>query len=295
MQGVIEIHGAKQVLNIGDDQIYSVSETCFIPGDIAIYDRGSTKLVKRNEQKVIATVHSISAHAASLYILNFGPNCPFRPKVPAASYQVGNRLILVLHSDGSFVVLEGYSNSPLYDVNCLLDMYRCPALRAPTNTVMGETLYTKTEIVNHNDLCTFTIDPTSSVDFDDAISVDVANNTIYVHIVDIANQKISDSSLERLRNECLSLYLSNEHTEHLLYNSEASFDLSLVVGEERPVITVMIVLDDEGCVVSYDIYRSTIIAKYRFDYETIANAFNMKCGLQNRTGSNSKLENSKAV
>jgi len=259
MQGTIELRGAKQVLNAGGE-LYSVSEPCFIPGDIALYDRGVTTLVSRQEQRVIA----VGQPNGTLYILNFGPTCPYRPK------GTGERLVLDLHSDGTYTIVKSYTNDPKYDVNCLLDLYRCPP-RPPVPTTMGSPLYTK-EFTNHNDLATFTIDPTHSVDFDDAISVDVETNTVYIHIVDIANQTLSNTSLERLRSECLSLYLSNEHTEHLLDTHEAAFDLSLVVGEERPVITVKVVLD-EGCVSSYDIYRSTIIVKQRFDYETVKTAF----------------------
>jgi len=272
MQGIIEIHGAKQVLNTGD-QIYTVHETCFIPGDIAVYNNGKTNLVQRIEQKVIAVVQSVANQEATLYILNFGPNCPFRPKISHTTYIVGDRLVLHLNTDGTFVTTNVYSNAPIDDVKCLLDMYSTTSPRPPTITTLSKPLYTKATIVNHNDLNTFTIDPTHSVDFDDALSVDPENNTVYVHIVDIANQPISENSQERLRTECLTLYLANEHTEHLLDTDEAAFGLSLVVGHERPVITVKIVLDTEGCVTAYDIYRSTIVVKNRYDYETVSATF----------------------
>jgi ribonuclease R len=267
MQGVIELHGAKQVLVSSDPPvILAVKETTFLPGDIAVSSGGVTRLVKRTEQKCIAVVISV-ADLATLVILNFGAACPFRLTLPGAGYQLGDRLVMNFHADGSFDWHSAYSSDPMYDVKCLLDMYMCPK-RAPVETVQGTPLYTK-PWVDHRDLATFTIDPTSSVDFDDAISVDVANNTVYIHIVDIANQALSARSLERLQNECYTLYLANEHTEHLLNSKEASFDFSLVVGEERAVITVKIVLED-GCVSSYDIYRSTIIVKQRFDYETVS-------------------------
>lgn len=273
MQGIIELHGAKQVLNAGSQRLFPISETCFLPGDIAVYNSssGTTTLVRRTEQKVIAVVLSISGQTATLCALNFGPTCPFRLRVAADKYNVSDRLVVKLHSNSvqGFTVLERYSNAPAHDVKCLVGMYRSLRPRLAPESTLGRPLYTKTDIVNHNDLTTYTIDPTTSVDFDDAISVDVEHNTVYVHIVDIANQPVSNQSLQRLRSECLTLYLSNEHTEHLLDAGEASFDLSLVVGHERPVITVKIVLDDEGLVSSYDIYRSTIVVKYRFDYATI--------------------------
>lgn len=267
MQGVIELHGAKQVL-VTPTVTIAVKETTFIPGDIAISSGSVTRLVKRIPQLCIASVVAV-ADLATLVVLNFGPTCPFRLTVPAAGYMVGDRLVVKLHADGSFSSISAYGAEAMYDVKCLLDMYKCPR-RAPAETVQGTPLYTKPWI-DHRDLATFTIDPASSVDFDDAISVDVANNTVYVHIVDIANQKLSARSLERLQNECYTLYLSNEHTEHLLDPMEAAVDVSLVIGQERPVITVKIVLE-EGCVSAYDIYRSTIIVKERYHYEMVARA-----------------------
>lgn len=278
MQGTIELHGAKQVLNTGSSVI-EIESTKFIPGDLVSLDSDNgPRLIKRVEQKVIAVVRSIVDNVASLYVVNFGPTCPFCPTLWGGSYLVGNRLILQLDAVGTFKVVEGYSSDPKYDVNCLLDMYRFSGPRPVENgSTMGDPLYTKEGVIDHNDLDTFTIDPSTSVDFDDAISVDVANNTVYVHIVDIAGQAISDGSRDRLRNECFSLYLSNEHTEHLLDGNEAAFSLSLIVGHERPVITIKTVLDDDGLVVSYDIYRSTIVVKYRFNYEVVAMALAFGC------------------
>jgi len=266
LQGVIELHGARQMLLSSDRQTLEVHEPIFIPGDIAVWAGGVTRLVKRIPQSCIALVVAVE-EKATLFVLNFGPTCPFRLSLPGAGYQVGDRLVIDLHEDGTFDWVSAYTSDPKYDVPCLLEMYKCPR-RAPAETVMGRPLYTQ-PWVDHTDLPTFTIDPTSSVDFDDAISVDVAANTIYVHIVDIANQKLAARSMERLQNECYTLYLANEHTEHLLEAKEASCDLSLVVGQDRQVITVKIVLDD-GCVSSYDIYTSTIRVKERFDYQTVA-------------------------
>jgi len=121
-------------------------------------------------------------------------------------------------------------------------------------------------VVCHDDLDTFTIDPADSNDFDDAISVDVASSTIYVHIVDIASAPLTAAEEERLERRCLTLYLANEHVEHLLDEEMASHRLSLVTGHTRPTVTVKLVMK-EGLVQSYEIYRSTIVVKRRYTYE----------------------------
>ena len=121
-------------------------------------------------------------------------------------------------------------------------------------------------MVCHDDLDTFTIDPADSKDFDDAISVDVETSTLYIHIVDIASAPLTKVEEERLERRCLTLYLANEHVEHLLDEETASHRLSLVVGHQRPTITVKLVMR-EGLVQEYEIYRSTIVVKRRFTYE----------------------------
>ena len=111
----------------------------------------------------------------------------------------------------------------------------------------------------------FTIDPVSTVDYDDALSVG-ADGTVYIHIVDImaAMHRID---LPRVRTLGSSLYLANEHTEHLL-DRETMEAVTLEEGRIRPVITVAVTLDVEGAVTHYDIYRSTILVKRRFTYES---------------------------
>ena len=152
-------------------------------------------------------------------------------------------------------------------------MYSLIKNRPAFSEQLKESLYTFNETINHDNLNTFTIDPESSVDFDDAISVDVENNIIYVHIVDIANVDLLSYGNSRLRERCLTLYLSNEHTEHLLDEVDASDNLSLIVGQQRKVITVKIKLNSE-MVESHEIYKSTIVVKKRWNYDEVLKSIN---------------------
>lgn len=265
MNGTIELHGAKQML-VSEESTVPIESDAFIPGDKVLLDKTPT-LLSRTPQAVIGIVEKIEGSVATLYVCNFGPTCRFRPKVEG-HYSIGERLVLWLGADGSIDVKGRYSMDAKFDTEILTHMYSLTE-REPVDELVTENLYTKQEIVDHGDLDTFTIDPTHSVDFDDAISVDLENNTVYVHIVDIAGQPISALGEKRLRERCLTLYLSNEHTEHLLEEEEASTTLSLVVGKPRKVITVKVVLDQEGLVKSYDIYRSVIVVKRRWNYDEV--------------------------
>ncbi len=134
------------------------------------------------------------------------------------------------------------------------------------------------ECVDLTHLYTFNIDPTCSKDFDDAISVDVSAKKIYIHIVD-ANQIYPMSGVEK-RMAYLGLTFYN-HIQNcnILPNHLSEDQFSLIVGKKRRVITVEITVDDsievsDGKlpVSSYQIYKSIIVVKERFDYENVLSA-----------------------
>lgn len=137
-----------------------------------------------------------------------------------------------------------------------------------------DSFYTKKELVDLRHLNTFNIDPTQSKDFDDAISVDIENKIVYIHIVDITH---------------LLNNLKNEHTKSAFYYGftlylpkfiknilpdEYSEDLfSLIKGQDRYTITIEIHFGDNKNIEKYEIYRSLIHIKTRYDYETSMKAF----------------------
>ena len=287
MEGNIEFHGAKQMF-VSDDFIANININDFIPNDkVIFYNKNKVILVNRQEQASIGIVKNIYNGYIYLHLVNFPLVCKYSPKIKNDNnYVIGDKLVIWLHSNGDITIKNKYSINNVDDVKCLLDMYCLMPNNLNNlnnlenvNNVKKDHLYTIDGIINHNDLDTFTIDPTNSVDFDDAITVDVANKIIYVHIVDIAGVELLGYGNKRLRERCLTLYMSNEHTEHLLDEIDASKNLSLIEGMERRTVTVKIVLDDEGMVSSYDIYRSTIVVKKRWNYEQVLESIHeKKCG-----------------
>jgi len=204
--------------------------------------------------------------------VNLPPTSLFQPKLELLfTPAVGERIVFLFTADGGYELLRRYSADPTDDVPCLLALYKGGCDANATEPVRGDPLYTRPDTVNHEDLDTFTIDPATSADFDDAISVDPETHTIYVHIVDIAHAELSAEETRRLQARCLTLYLANEHTEHLLHEETASHRLSLIQGVRRPVITVKLTLG-EGLVQKYEIYQSTIVVKRRYNYEEVQTA-----------------------
>ena len=231
----------------------------FLRGDRAINQSNTITLVHRVPGTTVAVVES----STSLFFPTYDSSLPH-----TNTLHVGDRVQVSLGSHGSVTIESVWPRDPRTDASWLqTTVQQIPVRPAPT-FIKGSPLYTRSDIVDHTDLGTFTIDPTSSVDFDDAISVDLSRQTVYVHIVDIANVSLSEAEEAKLRSQCLTLYLANEGTEHLLDEETASDRLSLVQGKPRQVVTVAMKVTN-GLIESYEIYRSIIIVKRRYNYDEV--------------------------
>ena len=262
MEGVIELR--KNALVFVPDADPSVciplpKSAHFLRGDRAISQSGAITLIHRNPGTTVAVVESDK----SLYFPTYDSSLPCTNKL-----HVGDRVQVNLGTSGSVIIESVWSRDPRTDASWLRTTVQHIPVRPAPITKRGSPLYTRSDIVDHTNLDTFTIDPTSSVDFDDAISVDLSRQTVYVHIVDIANVDLSETEEAKLRSQCLTLYLANESTEHLLDLETASNTLSLVQGKSRQVVTVAMKVAN-GLIEIYEIYRSIIVVKRRYDYEEV--------------------------
>ena len=274
MFGTIELHGSRLVVKRdGEDVATPCYNTTFIPYDRVRQEGDHLMLHERRAQSAVGVVSAYIEGGVLVYLAHIGSACPSRLHIYGLTAPIGYRLLLWLAADGSIQVKThatlGYSADPAEDSKCLLEMYRTHEGRPVLPMTAGPHRYTRDGVMDETALETFTIDPATSKDFDDALSVDVANRTIYVHIVDIAAAALSEAEQKRMRERCQTLYLANEKTDHLLDETTASHTLSLVVGEPRSTVTVKAVLDADYKVVSYEVYRSTIIVKRRYNYDEV--------------------------
>jgi len=263
MEGTIELRKNALIFVPDADPSTCISlpkSSQFLRGDRAINESGTVRLVHRVPGTTVAVVES----PTSLFFPTYDSSLLIECKL-----SIGDRVQVKLGINGSVTIESVWSRDPRTDAAWLkMTVQRIPVRPAPT-TKKKIPLYTRTDIVDHTDLDTFTIDPKTSVDFDDAISVDLSRQTVYVHIVDIAHADLSETEEAKLRSQCLTLYLANEGTEHLLDEETASNTLSLVQGKPRQVVTVAMKVA-HGLIESYEIYRSTIVVKRRYNYEEVA-------------------------
>jgi ribonuclease R len=125
------------------------------------------------------------------------------------------------------------------------------------------------------ELPTFTVDPTTARDFDDAISAERLPGDsvrVWVHIADVAAHVPLDSPLDlEARRRATSVYVPGA-VEPMLPHALSSDACSLAPGVERLAVTVELVLRGAE-VSSTSFYRSLIRSDMRLDYEQVDRVF----------------------
>ncbi len=125
------------------------------------------------------------------------------------------------------------------------------------------------------DLATFTVDPSTARDFDDAISAQRLPDgaiRVWVHIADVAAHVPEGSLLDKeARRRATSVYVPGA-VEPMLPHALSSDACSLLPGAERLAVTVELELRGAE-VVSASFYRSIIRSDERLDYEQVDRIF----------------------
>jgi ribonuclease R len=124
-------------------------------------------------------------------------------------------------------------------------------------------------------LATFTIDPVSALDFDDAISAEAIGDgrtRVWVHIADVAAHVPEGSLVDReARRRGTSVYVAGA-VEPMLPLALSSDACSLRPGAERPAVTVELELHGAE-VTSAAFYRSLIRSDVGLDYDRVDRIF----------------------
>jgi ribonuclease R len=129
------------------------------------------------------------------------------------------------------------------------------------------------------ELPTFTIDPASARDFDDAISAELVQSDsaepqvrVWVHIADVVAHVPPGSQVDlEARRRATSVYVPTR-VEPMLPHALSSDACSLVPGAERLAVTVEMLLRGAE-VSSASFYRSLIRSDMRLDYEQVDRVF----------------------
>jgi ribonuclease R len=126
------------------------------------------------------------------------------------------------------------------------------------------------------DLATFTIDPVTARDFDDAISAESlpgeASWRVWVHIADVAAYVAPRSAVDReAYRRATSVYVPGA-VEPMLPRELSNDACSLVPGADRATVTVEMTISARG-VRNASFYRSVIRSDERLDYDGVDRLF----------------------
>ncbi len=125
------------------------------------------------------------------------------------------------------------------------------------------------------DLPTFTVDPATARDFDDAISASREGDGIrlWIHIADVCAHVRPGSALDQeARARANSTYVPGD-VEPMLPHVLSSDACSLAPGVERLAVTAEIELDGEAVPRGASFYRSRIRSDVRLDYDELDRIF----------------------
>ncbi|XP_056592556.1 helicase with zinc finger domain 2 [Triplophysa dalaica] len=130
--------------------------------------------------------------------------------------------------------------------------------------------------IKRKDLCdaiTFTVDPSTAQDLDDAISVTKINDDTYqigIHITDVASCIKKDSEPDEFARELgKTIYTQEKEEVTFMFSRELSEEhLSLRTGEKRKAISLLIDIDKETSKIVSWVYALTyIMSNKRLSYE----------------------------
>ncbi|MFH1455282.1 MAG: ribonuclease R [bacterium] len=195
-----------------------------------------------------------------------------------------------LYSEGEIVNILGKKGDNSTEMNSIaidkgFDIeFPEKVLQESNNIFQQNKTISKEEIVKRKDLrntLTFTIDPKTAKDFDDAISykkLPNGNHEIGVHIADVSHYVIEKSELDKKAYErgC-SVYLPDRTIPMLPF--ELSDNLcSLSEGDEKLAFSAIFEIDSHAKVLSRWFGKSIIKSAKRFSYESAQEILNAKSG-----------------
>jgi ribonuclease R len=125
------------------------------------------------------------------------------------------------------------------------------------------------------DLATFTVDPATARDFDDAVSARREGDGVrlWIHIADVAAHVRSGSELDREASQRANSTYVPGSVEPMLPAVLSSGACSLSAGVERLAVSTELELGADGRVGSASFYRSRIRSDARLDYDELDEIF----------------------
>lgn len=245
---------------------------------------GVLTVLERSKSEVLAVIESIEGKDLySAYAPALGPNKPvfIRSK---KEYDLGDRLLVKIvewgdrkvQTKADVVEFIGHLSDPRTDIPAALYEFSVPHVFPHSATeealAYGDTVQKKDceGRIDLTELETFTIDPTTAKDFDDALSLKIAKDGTYelgVHIADVSHYVREGSSLDaEAQVRCNSTYFPGKCIPMIPH--ELSDNLcSLRENVIRLTISVFMRFSPKGELIDHSIHKAYIKSQKRFSYE----------------------------
>ena len=248
-----------------------------------------TKVVKRANKKIIGTFQEYNgknyiipdnSRIHTNFAVNDISNSRIGEKVVLEVTNWGNREYYKIPA-GNIIEVLGKAGNPDVEILSVIKQYDLP-LEFPQN-VLNELDDLSDEIPDDiiskrkdlRNLLTFTIDPASAKDFDDAISLikDEKGFTLYVHIADVAQYIGIKSKLFEEATKRGNSYYFPKRVIPMLPEKISNKICSLRPFEDKLTLTVQTRYNTDYKVISQSVYESVICSNARFNYEEIDEFF----------------------
>ena len=243
-------------------------------------------VIKRKREEIIG----ILEHSHNFYFIN-----PDDPSFPRDIYvdsnnlkgaKIGDKVIVgkiqwdssMLNPEGEIIELIGKAGSQDAEIVSIAKEFNLP-YKFPVQVIDESeevnALVNEEEIIKRIDYRNknvFTIDPIDAKDFDDALSIEKLVNenfSVGIHIADVGHYVKGKTNIDK---EALkrgnSVYLVGKVIP-MLPERISNFICSLVPNQDRLTYSVIVELTQRGKLVKYEIKKSVINSKRRFNYDEV--------------------------
>lgn len=241
-------------------------------------------IVERGRSRLAGICINVDQRYAFVYVPVLGQEKSAMFEIPKTTpIEVGDRVVMeVIHwGDGDDIECRfdrkiGHIQDPSCDVACAIEEFE---IKKEFPTDILEEVKTWGKSVSQKDISpredlrdleTFTIDPDTAKDFDDALSLSKDNKGIYhlaVHIADVSHYVHDKSRLDKEASlRANSTYFPGTCVPML--PKELSENLcSLKPNVNRLTVTVFMDFDSSGDMITYRIARTVIKSAKRFTYK----------------------------
>ncbi|MGA9291097.1 MAG: ribonuclease R [Ignavibacteriaceae bacterium] len=243
-------------------------------------------VLKRKRDEIIG----ILEHSHNFYFIK-----PDDPNIPRDIYveggnlkgaNIGDKVIVgniqwessMLNPEGEIIEVLGKAGSKDAEITSIAKEFNLPYTFPPKvidesekieKSISNEETENRIDFRKDN---VFTIDPIDAKDFDDALSIKKLGNgnfSVGIHIADVGHYVKSKSDIDK---EALkrgnSVYLIGKVIP-MLPERISNFICSLVPDEDRLTYSVIAELTKRGKLVQYEIKKSVIRSKRRFNYDEV--------------------------